>query len=132
MKVFLQDPYHCCGRKPGRTKILAGSSRSLQVVVCWLQGDQCHITTSNTRRTFRSLGKIPNWSRACETNHFNKEHNVLVAFRQFCRDTCAEDWQEAQAKGKPKKQQAPWLAVDDKMLQAMEVDMLLAWIFLCL
>jgi len=34
------------------------------------------------------------------------------------------EWQEAQAKGKPKKQQAPWLAVDDKMLQAMEVDML--------
>ncbi|CAE7399578.1 unnamed protein product [Symbiodinium pilosum] len=34
------------------------------------------------------------------------------------------DWQEAQAKGKPKKQQAPWLAVDDKMLQAMEVDMI--------
>ncbi|CAE7682193.1 unnamed protein product [Symbiodinium sp. CCMP2456] len=34
------------------------------------------------------------------------------------------EWQEAQAKGKPKKQQAPWLAVDDKMLQAMEVDMM--------
>ena len=34
-----------------------------------------------------------------------------------------KDWQEAQARGVTKKQQAPWLSVDDKMLQAVEVHM---------
>jgi len=34
------------------------------------------------------------------------------------------DWQEAQARGVTKKQQAPWLSVDDKMLQAVEVHMM--------
>lgn len=34
------------------------------------------------------------------------------------------DWQEAQARGIAKKQQAPWLSVDDKMLQAVEVHMM--------
>jgi hypothetical protein len=34
-----------------------------------------------------------------------------------------QDWQEAQARGIAKKQQAPWLSVDDKMLQAVEVHM---------
>lgn len=34
-----------------------------------------------------------------------------------------EEWQEAQARGIAKKQQAPWLSVDDKMLQAVEVHM---------
>lgn len=31
-----------------------------------------------------------------------------------------EDWQEAQARGTARKQQAPWLSVDDKTLQAVE------------
>lgn len=34
------------------------------------------------------------------------------------------EWQEAQARGIAKKQQAPWLSVDDKMLQAVEVHMM--------
>ncbi|CAJ1436830.1 unnamed protein product [Effrenium voratum] len=33
------------------------------------------------------------------------------------------DWQEAQARGTARKQQAPWLSVDDKTLQAVEAPM---------
>ncbi|CAJ1452628.1 unnamed protein product [Effrenium voratum] len=67
---------------------------------------------------------------ACAQLFFLERDPLTPAAAEFRRRSRQEllearrtDWQEAQARGTARKQQAPWLSVDDKTLQAVEAPM---------